>query len=410
MSISPVSGSSRIRLLVVSHTYTTAENRKKLLALSRHFDVTCATCDAYVQYGLLNRVDSAGLPSEYRLVGLPCIGQPASTTRYLLRGLRRVFRDHPADVILVEAEPWAWIRWQSWWWKTLYCPRAVFGEYSAENLERRGLKGRILAGFYRAAVRTADFVAVCNRAAGEIYRRRGLTADRLLVSPQLGVDADLFRPVDAAVRARLRTESGIPPECFLVGFCGRLVADKGLLDLIEAVRRVRRHWPAANVHLSILGSGPLRETLAVMPDAADFLHFLPARMHDGVAPYMQMLDLFVLPSKPNTTGPDLWEEQFGYVLIQAMACAVPTVGSDSGAIPEVINSPSMIFPAGDIDALTAKLLVLLDDPRARAQAARQQRAQTLALYENETLGGIWAGFIWRQLPSAHPSPAPGPVV
>ena len=390
------SGSPRPSLLLISATYTTEENRKKLLALSRHFEVTCATCDQYVQYGLLNRVEP-GASSAYRLIGLPFVGKPASTTRYLLRGLGRVFRDHPADVVLVEAEPWAWIRWQAWWWKVRYCPRALFGEYSAENLERSGLKGRVLDVFYRAAVRTADFVAICNHAGGEIYRRRGLPPERLLVSPQLGVDATLFCPVDDAERARLRRESDLPTDGFLVGFCGRLVESKGILDLIEAVRRVRRQRPDRNVHLGVLGSGPLRETLAALPDAADFLHLLPPRMHDGVAPYMQGLDLFVLPSKPDTTGPDVWEEQFGYVLIQAMACAVPTVGSDSGAIPEVINLPSMIVPAGNVDALTDKLLALLDDPRARAEAAQQQRDQTVALYENEELGDLWAGFIRRQL-------------
>lgn len=397
MSIFSPSGSTRPRLLVVSATYTTEENRKKLLALSRHFEVTCATCDQYVQYGLLNRVESSAPSSDYRLIGLPFLGRPASTTRYLLRGLGRVFRDHPADVVLVESEPWAWIRWQSWWWKTRYCPGAIFGEYSAENLERPGLKGRILDLFYRAAVRTADFVAVCNRAAGEIYRRRGLAADRLLVSPQLGVDASLFRPADATERGHLRHESGIPTDCFLVGFCGRLVESKGILDLTEAVRRLRQQRPALDVRLGVLGTGPLREHLTALPEAADFLHLLPARTHDGVAPYMQMLDLFVLPSKPETDGPDVWEEQFGYVLIQAMACAVPTLGSDSGAIPEVIDLPSMIVPAGNIDALTEKLLSLLNNPSWRDQAAQQQRGQTLASYENEELGTRWAEFIRRRL-------------
>ena len=101
---------------------------------------------------------------------------------------------------------------------------------------------------------------------------------------------------------------------------------------------------------------------------------------------MQMLDLFVLPSKPDQHGADVWVEQFGYVLIQAMACNVPTMGSDSGAIPEVVNLPEMTFPAGNTDALAAKILALLNDPSSREGAAGRQRAQTLRLYANENLG------------------------
>ena len=381
------------RLLVVSATYVTEENRKKLDALAAHFDLLCATCDELTAYGIPNRVDPDHPPANYRLVGLPAVGHPSSTTRYWLRGLGGVIRRFPADVVLVESEPWAWIRWQAWFWKMVYCPRALFGEYSAENLERNGLKGWILDGFYRAAVATADFVAICNRAGGEIYRRRGLAANRLLVSPQLGVDAALFQPVDRPTRDGLRREMGIPEDAFLVGFCGRLIESKGIWDLVSALRQLRAQRPDSRIHLSLLGFGPLDSALKSQSDAAEFLHVLPPRPHAGVAPYMQALDLFVLPSKPDEHGPDVWVEQFGYVLIQAMACGIPTAGSDSGAIPEVVNLPEMVFPAGDAAALAAKLLDLFDHPDRREALADQQRAQTLRLYANENLGTLWAEFI-----------------
>jgi glycosyltransferase involved in cell wall biosynthesis len=402
--------SSLPRLLVVSATYGTEENRKKLIALSSHFRVTCATCAEHTQYGLVNRIDPARPPAEYTLCALPAQGDPTSTTRYCLKGLGRVFREHPADIVLVESEPWAWIRWQAWLCKTLHCPRAIFGEYSAENLKRKGLKGIILGFFYRAAVLTADFVVLCNRAGGDIYQAYGLKPARLLVSPQLGVDHHLFHPVERSARSRLREEAGIPAECLLIGFCGRLVEEKGILDLLTAVLLVRAKLPEANIHLSILGTGPMKEQLSAEKGAGDYLHMLPPRMHEGVAPYMQMLDLFVLPSKPRVGGPDPWIEQFGYVLIQAMACGVATLGSDSGAIPEVIDFPRMVFPAGNIDALHAKLAELIRDPISRGDAARQQLTQTLARYSNENLAATWADFIKRQLPGRQGAPEPAPSI
>ncbi len=388
----------RPRLLVVSATYVTGENRKKLAALARHFDVTAATCAELTAYGLSNRVEPA-LSSEvgYQVAGLPAVGDPNSTTRYWLRGLGGVFRRASPDVVLVESEPWAWIRWQSWLLKTLFCRRAVFGEFSWENLERPGWKGAILGLFYRAAALTDDFVVVGNRAAREIFLRHGHAPARVLVSPQLGVDPSLFHPIDRETCDRLRRETGIPPGAFLVGFCGRLVESKGLRELMAAVRQTRARLPAANVHLSLLGFGPLGDELAATPGASDFLHVFPPRHHAEVAPYMQGLDLFVLPSKPRQDG-GVWTEQFGFVLIQAMACRVPTIGSDSGAIPEVIDTAEAIFPADDTPALTAKLVAFIENETLRSVVADQQRRQTLERYANENLGTIWADFIRQFLP------------
>lgn len=389
--------SPKLRLLVVSATYVTGENRKKLAALARHFDVTCATCAELTAYGLPNRVDPAPSSDDCRMVGLPAVGDPASTTKYWLRGLGGVFRRSHPDVVLVEAEPWAWIRWQSWFFKTLFCRRAIFGEFSWENLRRPGWKGRVLGLFYRAARLTDDFVVVGNRAAREIFVRYGHAPARVLISPQLGVDPGLFHPVDRATRDRLRQEAGIPPGVFLVGFCGRLVESKGLRELVDAVRQVRVRLPAANVHLALLGFGPLRDELTATADAGDFLHLLPPRPHAEVAPYMQGLDLFVLPSKPQEGG-DVWAEQFGFVLIQAMAAGVPTLGSDSGAIPEVLDTPAAIFPAGDTRAMAETLVTFIENEPLRTGTADRQRRLTLERYSNENLGTIWAGFILQFLP------------
>ena len=85
-------------------------------------------------------------------------------------------------------------------------------------------------------------------------------------------------------------------------------------------------------------------------------------------------DVVVLPSR---TMPS-WKEQFGRVLIEAMACQVPVVGSDSGEIPNVIGDAGLIFPEGDVAALTRQLRTLMDDRTLRQQlgAAGRQRVLT----------------------------------
>jgi glycosyltransferase involved in cell wall biosynthesis len=85
------------------------------------------------------------------------------------------------------------------------------------------------------------------------------------------------------------------------------------------------------------------------------------------------LDGLALPSR---TLPN-WKEQFGRVLVEAMACAVPVAGSDSGAIPEVLGGAGWIFPEGDAAALAGQLRVLLSDSGARAQRIERGRVQVL---------------------------------
>ncbi|MFZ4664511.1 MAG: glycosyltransferase, partial [Caldilineaceae bacterium] len=89
-----------------------------------------------------------------------------------------------------------------------------------------------------------------------------------------------------------------------------------------------------------------------------------------------------------------WKEQFGRVLVEAMTCGVPVIGSDSGEIPHVIGDAGVIFPEGDVRALTQKLQQLLAQPveRRHLGAAGRQRvlqqftmqqiaAQTVQVYE-----------------------------
>jgi glycosyltransferase involved in cell wall biosynthesis len=88
------------------------------------------------------------------------------------------------------------------------------------------------------------------------------------------------------------------------------------------------------------------------------------------------LDALVLPSltRPN------WKEQFGRVLVEAMACGVPVVGSDSGEIPHVVGEAGLIFPEGDVEALRDRLARLAADARFRADLAARGRARVLAHY------------------------------
>jgi glycosyltransferase involved in cell wall biosynthesis len=128
-----------------------------------------------------------------------------------------------------------------------------------------------------------------------------------------------------------------------------------------------------------VGEGESRAALVALAanlGIADRVRF-DSRLESHAMPtFYQGLDVFVLPSRTLPT----WKEQFGRVLIEAMSCAVPVVGSNSGEIPNVIGDAGLLFAEGDAVALGFHLQRLLDDPELRAKLGQAGRARVLAHY------------------------------
>jgi glycosyltransferase involved in cell wall biosynthesis len=97
--------------------------------------------------------------------------------------------------------------------------------------------------------------------------------------------------------------------------------------------------------------------------------------------YYHRLDALVLPSRARPH----WKEQFGRVLIEAMACGIPVVGSDSGEIPHVIGQAGLLFPEEDVEALTAHLGDLIADQGLRRELANKGRERALRHYTQKAI-------------------------
>jgi glycosyltransferase involved in cell wall biosynthesis len=108
--------------------------------------------------------------------------------------------------------------------------------------------------------------------------------------------------------------------------------------------------------------------------------------------YYRRMDVLVLPSltRPN------WVEQFGRVLIEAMACGVAVVGSSSGEIPWVVGDAGVIFPEGDAEALRGVLAGLLADGDRRGELARRGRERVLAQFTQAQIAAATAA-VYREM-------------
>jgi glycosyltransferase involved in cell wall biosynthesis len=226
--------------------------------------------------------------------------------------------------------------------------------------------------FERYTFHHATHAIVCNAEAAAIVKGHGYRGP-LSVLPQVGVDPELFPPTPARP----------PDRPFTVGYVGRLLEAKGLLDLLDAVAGL------ADAQLLLVGNGELRpqiEARAAQLGIAGWVTIQSAVATTDVPKMMHQMDVLVLPSRTTRT----WKEQFGRVLIEAMSCAIPVVGSSSGEIPNVVGDGGLIFPEGDVDALRALLLRLRDDEALRNRLARKGRHRVLERYTQAAVArGYW---------------------
>jgi len=383
---------SKPRLALIGHTYMIRVNREKALALENHYEVKVFTCDTCGWKVMGSEVsDPTDAAESSLLVRLARWPRWQNYTCLLLRGLGRELARFQPDVVLVENEPWSWLRWQARLAAWREAPHALFAEFSWENVRRPGLRGLVLDLIYRFAAWTSGKIICGNEAAKCLFLDAGARPENLRVDGQLGIDPAAHPVASVEEKTEWRKSLGWGEQDRVVGFCGRLVEEKGLLELVEACGRLRREMP--DLRLAIVGAGPLHDVL-LASDSREWLRLLPAVLHREIPLFLNKLDMFVLPSKPMAKpNGEVWEEQFGHVLIEAMACGTLTIGSDSGAIPEVLSDQEVVFPHSDADGLVRVMGRWLTEDCERQEKAAEQRKQCLAHWTHEAVAERYAGFL-----------------
>ena len=210
---------------------------------------------------------------------------------------------------------------------------------------------------------------------GEALREQLLTrlsiAPERIVSVPTGVDAARYHPVDAAGKVARRRQLGLPTEAPLVGIVATLRSWKGHRFLIEAF--AGDALPVA--HLVIVGDGPQLDALTAQVAQSglqDRVHLVGN--HSDVVPWLQALDVFVLPSYANEGVPQ--------ALMQAMACGLPCITTNVGAIPELAQHEvtALVVPPQDVKALQNSLVVLLADQALRHRLGEAARKHVVATH------------------------------
>jgi glycosyltransferase involved in cell wall biosynthesis len=230
----------------------------------------------------------------------------------------------------------------------------------------------------------ADLFLATTQRAARALAIEGVNPDRIrVVMP--GVDTGRFRPGDRS--PSLAADLGIDKDDIVLLFIGRLIPEKGVRELLVAYSLALRSLPpslSGRCRLLIAGNGPRKafaETLLTDLDLRDRAGIVGGMDYMEIHKLHQLADIFVLPS---ICAP-YWEEQFGMVLAEAMACGKPVISTATGGIPEVVGDAGILPPPLEPDALAGAMTQLIRDKERRLQLGARARDRAVSRFDSETV-------------------------
>jgi 1,2-diacylglycerol 3-alpha-glucosyltransferase len=196
-----------------------------------------------------------------------------------------------------------------------------------------------------------------------------------------GVDRTRFKPLAGHDRKRTLEKHDLDPERFILLYVGRIDEDKELEQAIEAMKYLN----GAPVQLALAGHGHVQRSLKQQAsqdgtmDSIRFTGFIPSR---DLVPLLNSADAFIMPS-------DI--ELLSIATLEAMACGLPVIGANAGALPELIRDGynGYLFQSGDPTSLARAVRKLSEDRRTLADFS----ANSLQIAAEHDLGRVISDYL-----------------
>jgi glycosyltransferase involved in cell wall biosynthesis len=264
-------------------------------------------------------------------------------------------------------------------------PVRIYHQHGLPLMTASGPKRRILRWTERTACRLAHQVICVSKSVREAAIAEGLCSpQKIKVLGQGSIDgvegdrkfnpARLSTESAQGVRARYHIPEGAP----VMGFVGRIVRDKGLIELAQSWRVLREEYPA----LHLLVAGPFESQDPIPTDVDTTLRSDPrvhvaGLVHDMPSIY-RILDLLVLPT---------YREGFPASLLEAAAMELPVIATRiPGCVDAVRDGETgLLVPVRDVEALTAAVRIYLADPTLRRKHGATGRHRVLRDFHPETI-------------------------
>ncbi|MFT5196853.1 MAG: glycosyltransferase involved in cell wall biosynthesis [Cellvibrionaceae bacterium] len=289
--------------------------------------------------------------------------------------LRQRIAEFKPDIVHMDEEPYNLATWLAW--RAAKKAEAKFLFFSWQNLCRQ--YPQPFRWMEQQVLKNSDFGIMGNQEAVEVFKQKGYLGPQAVI-PQFGTDPTLFTPAEQM------------PKLGKIGFAGRLIHGKGIDLLIQAAAKLPKDdsWS-----LHIAGDGPEDDKLKALAQElgiAKKVNFSGRMGSADVPTFLQSLDMLVLPSR---TLPN-WKEQFGRILVEAMACGLPVIGSNSGEIPNVIGDAGLVFPEENVEILAAQIEILLNDEQKRDTLGKIGRERVIANFTQQQIAAATVA-VYRQI-------------
>lgn len=219
-------------------------------------------------------------------------------------------------------------------------------------------RNRISAVRVKTVLNLVDKFITINREIGKELIQIGIPPEKQVYIPN-GVDIHRFKPISITEKKVLIEKLNLPSG-ILCTYTGRLDEEKNVSGLVSIWKNIRQEFPEAL--LLIIGTGT--EQKALQEIASEGVILLGNK--DDIAPYLQVSDLFILPSK---------REGLSNALLEALACGLPAVATDVGGNSELVHSGvnGMLVKPGDSEDLQSAISGLIRDETTRVQMGGESR-------------------------------------
>lgn len=331
---------------------------------------------------------------------------------FTFSGLSSVFRKVQPEVLHIEEEPESLAAVQlvrhalrmkkrpvivDFTWRNMEVPLASLHAYDPRRAVYMLTQGMTLPHFDGMIAGSVE---------SEGYLRKLDYEGPVRVIPQYGVAPERYHPrSDVAVtREKHGLGNGSPSDLITIGFVGRVMKMKGLDSLIDAFALIQNR----NVQLVILGGGDYVQATRERAQAAGLsgkVHFIEGVPAAEVPPLLAAMDVVCVPSL--TT--DTWREQFGRVIIEAMACGVAVIGSTSGEIPHVVGNAGIIVEEGNTQAWADALIRVVDNPSLLEDMRTAGIHRVATNYTNERIASQITDY-YAELTATRAKPATKTIV
>jgi len=345
-----------MRVLRVAHASLTPalrERERALVRLHPEVDLEVVTVERWREAEV--EVDALADDLFRVTIAQPRLSKHIQLFAYDPRPIISALRRHRPHLIDLNHEPYSIACAEILTLCNWYAPQAVIVIQACQNIFRNyPMPFNLLE---RRALKRAAAAHVCSETVREVLVRKGFKKPVAIVP--FGVNLQTF-----SSRALVHDAHETPT----IGFVGRMLPGKGLTILAQALTQLSSEkW-----NVLLVGDGPDRDlfekTLAEhgLLDRARFTGAIP---YEKVPEFYQEMNVLVMPTE--TT--ERIREQFGRVLVEAMASNVAVIGSTCGAIPEVIGNAGLVFAEGDATALAEALRRMLCDTALRERCAIRGR-------------------------------------